>query len=182
MESKTSNTLIEGFTGEFSFLSNFHEATITPFDGITYPTVEHAYQAFKTENEDVRKKIASLSTPGKAKRYGRQLEINPAVWDAIKDCVMFYLLRLKFELPVLRSKLLSLPYPVNIVETNFWGDTYWGVCNGEGSNRLGTLLSSVRGIALVADDIRQKQLDDYGESVKNGLVNVYKGDRPWNLF
>ena len=31
-----------------------------------------------------------------------------------------------------------------IEETNNWGDTYWGVCNGVGKNVLGKLLMRVR--------------------------------------
>lgn len=29
-------------------------------------------------------------------------------------------------------------------ETNTWGDTYWGVCNGVGKNHLGDILMDTR--------------------------------------
>ena len=31
-----------------------------------------------------------------------------------------------------------------LVEGNYWGDTFWGICNGEGTNWLGILLMAER--------------------------------------
>ena len=31
-----------------------------------------------------------------------------------------------------------------LVEDNWWGDKFWGVCNGEGENHLGKLLMKIR--------------------------------------
>jgi len=31
-----------------------------------------------------------------------------------------------------------------LIEGNTWGDTYWGVCRGRGSNNLGKLLMKIR--------------------------------------
>ena len=31
-----------------------------------------------------------------------------------------------------------------LIEGNDWGDTYWGVCNGRGKNKLGKILMRVR--------------------------------------
>jgi predicted NAD-dependent protein-ADP-ribosyltransferase YbiA (DUF1768 family) len=31
-----------------------------------------------------------------------------------------------------------------LMEGNYWKDTYWGVCNGDGDNRLGEMLMRVR--------------------------------------
>jgi predicted NAD-dependent protein-ADP-ribosyltransferase YbiA (DUF1768 family) len=33
---------------------------------------------------------------------------------------------------------------VELIEGNWWGDTYWGVCNGVGENHLGKLLMKIR--------------------------------------
>ena len=38
---------IDSFSGEYDFLSNFYSQEIT-YDGIKYPTNEHAFQAAKT--------------------------------------------------------------------------------------------------------------------------------------
>ncbi len=39
------------------------------------------------------------------------------------------------------KKLLS---PEELVEGNWWNDTFWGVCNGEGQNNLGKILMKIR--------------------------------------
>jgi predicted NAD-dependent protein-ADP-ribosyltransferase YbiA (DUF1768 family) len=56
---------------------------------------------------------------------------------------MLDLLRLKFQIPCLRDRLLATENRP-LLEINEWGDTYWGVVNGVGENRLGILLEQVR--------------------------------------
>lgn len=51
------------FDGKFFFLSNFFESKVE-YEGITYPTVEHAFQAAKTLDNDTRKKVAAAGSPG----------------------------------------------------------------------------------------------------------------------
>src|SRR3954468_6821071 len=53
---------IDSFQGEYRFLSNFWPAGVE-FEGITYPTAEHAYQAAKTLDVALRKRIAAEPTP-----------------------------------------------------------------------------------------------------------------------
>jgi predicted NAD-dependent protein-ADP-ribosyltransferase YbiA (DUF1768 family) len=45
--------------------------------------------------------------------------------------------------PELRVKLLNTG-DLQLVEGNYWGDTFWGVCNGKGENHLGKILMRVR--------------------------------------
>ena len=54
----------------------------------------------------------------------------------------------KFKDPTLRHKLLQAPSPITM--DNPYHDTYWGLYNGRGQNRLGKLLEEVR------DDIRRE--------------------------
>lgn len=134
---------IDKFDGEYAFLSNFYDSPIKPFnDWILYPTVEHAFQAAKTNDIGMRKKIASQPTPGKAKSLGRHVDLIPN-WREDRIHVMYECLRAKFEIPDLRTKLLSTGN-AHLIEGNWWGDTYWGVCNGVGSNNLGKLLMKIR--------------------------------------
>lgn len=134
---------IDKFDGEYAFLSNFYDSPIKPFnDWILYPTVEHAFQAAKTNDIGMRKKIASQPTPGKAKSLGRHVDLIPN-WREDRIYVMYQCLRAKFEIPDLRAKLLSTG-DAHLIEGNWWGDTYWGVCNGVGSNNLGKLLMKIR--------------------------------------
>ena len=132
---------IDEFQGENRFLSNFYPSRVE-FDGVVYPTVEHAYQAAKTLDPELRKKVRDAVKPGAAKRLGRGVALR-ADWETVKCRVMFTLLRWKFHHQPLRGRLLATG-DAELVEGNRWGDTYWGVCGGKGENRLGKLLMQVR--------------------------------------
>lgn len=132
---------ITSFSGVWRWLSNFFPAKVE-FGGDTYPTVEHAYQAAKTYDDEARKKIRDTPMPGRAKAIGRTIEMRPD-WEALKEEVMLSLLRQKFSDRDL-SGLLVATGDTELIEGNYWGDTYWGVCRGEGKNRLGVLLMQVR--------------------------------------
>lgn len=129
------------FDGEYAFLSNFYSSPIT-ISGINFPTVEHAFQALKTIDAEERKKIAVAATPGQAKRLGRKVQLRQD-WEEVKENVMYICLKAKFDIPELREKLLATGES-ELIEGNWWGDTYWGVCNGIGQNRLGQLLMRLR--------------------------------------
>lgn len=127
--------MINAFTGKYRFLSNFY----------VFPngkTLEHFYQASKTEDPKWQVKILNAETPGKAKRLGRQAPLNP-IWDNIKEIVMLELIRNKFSDPVLAELLVST-LPHELIEENTWNDIFWGVCNGVGENKLGIILTQVR--------------------------------------
>lgn len=134
--------MIDKFTGEYRWLSNFYPAEIL-YDGLTYPTSEHAYQAAKTLDVKKRQYIANLPSPGKAKRAG-QLVVLRADWEQVKIAVMREIVRAKFsQHPDLRFKLVQTG-DEELVEGNTWGDRFWGVCNGSGQNQLGKILMEVR--------------------------------------
>ena len=132
---------IDSFTGVNNFLSNFYRARIT-FEGREYKTVEHAYQAAKTLNEEERENIAKAQTPSQAKRLGQEVRLREG-WEEIKLGIMTELVGKKFENKILRFKL-SATGNQELVEGNYWGDTYWGICRGIGRNHLGKILMEVR--------------------------------------
>lgn len=133
------NNKIDRFSGVYRFLSNFWPV-IVELDGIDYPSVENAYQAAKTTDSDQRRFFHY--SPEEAKKRGRTIPIRTD-WDEIKQNVMLDLLRQKFRNSYLRGFLLSTEN-AELIEGNWWGDTYWGVCNGKGENILGKLLMQVR--------------------------------------
>ncbi|MCP5006489.1 MAG: NADAR family protein [Planctomycetes bacterium] len=133
--------MIDKFEGKYEFLSNFYPSVVT-IDGVTYPTVEHAFQAYKVISLAVRRVIAKADGPAEAKRQSRQVCLR-FDWEDIKDTVMLRALRMKFNNVVLGSKLLGTGEE-KLIEGNTWGDTYWGVCDGKGTNMLGQLLMKVR--------------------------------------
>ena len=133
--------MIDSFRNEYSFLSNY---SCSPFciDTVLFPTMEHYFQASKASNQEDYLRIAYAPTPGDAKRLGRRIQLRPD-WEEVKDNVMLIGLRKKFADPELRDLLLATG-DEELVEGNYWGDTYWGVCNGIGQNKLGKLLMQVR--------------------------------------
>ena len=133
--------MINSFSGEFDFLSNFHPSEVV-WMGVRYPTVEHAYQAAKSRDEVVRRSFVYLATPGIAKREGRKVEIRDD-WEEIKVNVMRSLLIQKFNSHELFEKLKATA-PHDLIEGNWWNDTFWGVCRGVGKNWLGKLLMEIR--------------------------------------
>jgi ribA/ribD-fused uncharacterized protein len=132
---------IDSFVGEYRFLSNFAPSVIE-VDGFEYPTVEHAFQSLKTENPTEREIVRSARTPGQAKKLGRRVTLRPD-WDTARIGVMKMLLEKKFANKVLRAELLATG-DAELVEGNYWNDTFWGVCRGRGENNLGKLLMQVR--------------------------------------
>ena len=142
---------IKGFFGEFRWLSNF-EVSPCEYQGLTYPSVENAYQAAKLQPAD-RLVIAKWS-PADSKRNWRTLTKLPeteAEWDARKNQVMAQILFSKFLLnPLLKDKLLATGTRY-LEETNHWQDTWWGVdIRLGGLNHLGQLLSRLRNYWMVA--------------------------------
>jgi ribA/ribD-fused uncharacterized protein len=133
---------IDSFRGENRWLSNFGDNEAA-YDGVVYPTSEHAYMAAKTLNPEERAKILACPTPGKAKRLGRKVTLRKG-WDDIKVSIMEGIINDKYERsPELQAKLIATG-DEKLVEGNDWGDTFWGVCKGQGKNHLGRILMRVR--------------------------------------
>lgn len=137
---------ITSFSGEYRFLSNFYPSDVE-FEGKTYPTVEHAYQAAKSNDQAVRQWILESSTAGFAKQYGRSISARDD-WQDVKLSIMKRLLEKKFYNLGLREKLLATGVNT-LVEGNYWHDNTWGSCTcdkcgNKGENQLGKLLMDVR--------------------------------------
>jgi ribA/ribD-fused uncharacterized protein len=123
------------------FLRNDHSVKII-VAGMEYPSVEHAFQAAKTDDVDVKKQIAN-SSAREAKSIGRTVVI-PLSWDERRLAVMEALIRQKFfSDDTLRDKLVETGEEV--LEMVRRGDGFWGVDqDGVGENNLGKILMKVR--------------------------------------
>lgn len=134
------DNVVKGFQGPHRWLSNFHPSLIR-YEGLTLDSVEHAYQSAKCADAAERHQFRHI-TPGQAKRLGRRVHIR-SDWEDVREQVMLDCLRLKFQWPLLRMNLLATEDAI-LVEWNTWGDTFWGVTDKGGDNRLGKILMQVR--------------------------------------
>lgn len=135
------NSLIDRFVEKYSFLNNFYLSSLW-VDNIKYPSAEHAYQASKTEDIDVKNKISECLTPFIAKKMGKTIQL-PENWDILKVCNMKKVLICKFENPFLFS-MLQETKGKELIHKNFFNDSFWGVYKETGQNMLGKILMEIR--------------------------------------
>jgi ribA/ribD-fused uncharacterized protein len=134
------------FKGDYSWLSNFAPCEFE-YQGITYPTTEHFYQAWKFP-ADQRARIAAIATPRLTKREGRKAKLCWN-WDSVRIEVMKTALEEKFKIDKFRNLLLSTS-SAKLVEGNWWHDNFWGDCycakckGNPGANTLGNMIMDIR--------------------------------------
>lgn len=139
--------MIDAFRGNNRFLSNFWGCRV-PFEGVVYPSAEHAYQAAKTLSLASRELIQAAPSAANAKTLGRVVRIRPD-WEEVKVSVMLDILRSKFLHEPQRSSLIETGNQ-QLVEGNTWHDNFWGACSCRSCqpatkhNWLGRLLMQVR--------------------------------------
>lgn len=132
---------ITSFTRRYAFLSNFYEES-------NGKTVEHYFQAAKTDDPFERIRIIGSPTPSEAKRFGRNATLRYD-WEEVKLQIMIDLVKHKFEDPDLSDMLVETEDRL-LVEGNTWHDNIWGNCIGRecvnqpGHNWLGVILMSLR--------------------------------------
>ena len=133
--------MIDEFKGKYYFLSNFYNAPVI-YEDLLYLNNESAFQSAKAKDIERRKQFCNLD-PSTAKKKGRNVILRHD-WEKIKDQVMEDCVRDKFARnDDLRQRLLDTG-DQELVESNTWNDTYWGVCRGRGKNMLGKILMKVR--------------------------------------
>jgi hypothetical protein len=127
------------------FLSNFspyqEDEQYVYDDSFVVKSSEHFYQSQKVIDLYDQTLIAEHPFRG-LKKFVRQFTIRDD-WEAVKEDVMWTALTAKFDMPRYYDLLLST-VEEELVERNTWGDTYYGVCNGVGKNRLGEMLMTIR--------------------------------------
>lgn len=119
------------------------------FEGVTYPTAEHAYQAGKPRREAVRAWLLSAPTPALLAMAAHGLywwDIQPN-WSRMKFDRMKEVLRAKFTQHADLRKVLLSTGEARLVESATVDNPVnrlWGEVNGRGKNMLGKLLMEVR--------------------------------------
>lgn len=157
-----SEKILWNWVGDHEFLRNDYRVDVD-FNGIIFPSVEHAFQAAKTLDESEKKKFADTNLSAReAKQMGRALELRPD-WDEVRHIIMMILVRTKFfNNPDLETCLLETGTAKLVMgSTNSdQYDSYWGMWINpdssvepdmnptslflEGENRLGNILMDVR--------------------------------------
>ena len=135
---------ILSFRDKHLFLSNFFYTPIV-YEGLTFASVEHAYQAAKTTDIAIRQCFqAEDMTSAEARQLGKDVPLRDD-WAEVKYPIMRELLYQKFQNDALRA-LLLMTGTAPLIEGNHWGDTYWGVDlrTMTGENYLGKLLMEIR--------------------------------------
>lgn len=139
---------IYGFSGEYSWLSNMYPCKVH-YMGRDFRSSENAYVFAKCPTQSFYDEIVDLD-PHKAKKVGQGV-ILAKNWDSKKTRAMEDIVYDKFyRNKDLKDKLLKTG-DCYIEETNYWKDTFWGVCDGKGSNNLGKILMSVRNLLKVCE-------------------------------
>lgn len=148
--------MISEFDGDYCFLSNFFLVDIE-IDRITYPSVEHAYMAGKSDDPNWKIRCADKRLQGRQiKQLGQNVKLK-SDWSEFKVPHMKRCLEKKFAKQPLKSWLLETGEE-ELQEGNYWGDIFWGVSTvtkyfkkrdkfvfkGEGENNLGKLLMEIR--------------------------------------
>lgn len=119
------------------------------FEGRTYATSEHAYQAGKAAKPAVRDWILSAPTPSLAAMAAHGLYVWDVVpnWADIKFDRMRAVLRAKFDQHADLKALLISTGEARLVEAgtvNNAVNRLWGEVDGKGQNMLGVMLMELR--------------------------------------
>ena len=145
----------------FGAFSNLFRREIE-FEGDTYPTSEHAYQAGKARKPEVKAWLMAAPSPALLAMAAHGLyywDVSPG-WSATKFDRMRAVLYAKFtQHPDLCELLLSTG-SARLIETATVDNEVnrlWGEVNGQGRNMLGEMLMELR------DKLRA---DGYGEDRK----------------
>jgi|WetSurMetagenome_2_1015567.scaffolds.fasta_scaffold02633_10 ribA/ribD-fused uncharacterized protein len=136
--------MILEFKNEYRWLSNFALYTII-VDDIEYISVEHAYQAAKS-NDIVWKKFCSTTISLVIVKRESIKVILIEDWDFKKIEIMYLLVKQKFTQEPYYSLLLDTRNE-ELQEGNVWHDTFFGgvdLKTGKGKNILGLLLMKIR--------------------------------------
>lgn len=139
----------------FGVFSNLYRRAIE-FEGDSYPTAEHAYQAGKPRKKEVRDWLMAAPSPALLAMAAHGLyywDVTPG-WSTSKFMRMKNVLRAKFQQHADLRALLLQTEDARLIESATVDNAVnrlWGEVDGVGQNMLGKLLMEVR------DEIRSSE-------------------------
>lgn len=120
--------VITEFRGKYEFLSNFYQQTVPfKYEDVLFYYVEYFFQWSKTTDPGWRGKIIKATTPGRAKRLGRQCPMRDD-WVLIRPDVMELGQWLKYTVSETMTRMLLDTGKAELIEGNTWHDNLWGDC------------------------------------------------------
>jgi ribA/ribD-fused uncharacterized protein len=133
------------------WLSTFNKAEPFEYNGLIFPTVEHAFHAQKMEDENYQKLFTDISIePKDAKKMGGKKffeendyklrdDWNSVRYDIMKEISMVYYSKNHKMLEKLKET-----GDKKLIHSGFGIDDYWGIKNGKGENKHGEILMLIR--------------------------------------
>lgn len=134
------------FYQQFYDLFNNFSANAVEYEGVLYPTAEHAYQAAKLTNQEAKDAVRSAKSPLLSKEISSTYkEFKRAGWDEVKLEIMEIICRAKLEQhEEVREALLKSGS--DIIAEDSKEDSFWGIgADGQGQNHLGKIWMKLRG-------------------------------------
>ena len=131
--SRTHISAIE-LKGPYKCLANSYPTSVI-VEGITYPSVEHAFQAAKVLDRTVKFKISKMSNLAEVRKLLSDEWTRPN-WNEVKYATLHQLVKLKFESNKDLAKVLT--------------NTGTKRIGGKQDSELGSILMKVRGEILRA--------------------------------
>lgn len=131
--------MIGVFRDRYFYLDNYYPCKIE-YLGVEYQNAEAAYQAQKCPERQAEFEFLPAE---EAFKLGRAVPLRPN-WDLVKNLVMRRVVRAKFTQNLALRQALVATGDETIINTNYYGDRYWGVYKGTGENRLGDILMKTR--------------------------------------
>lgn len=119
------------------------------YDGVEYPTGEHAFNAAKSLDPAVRQRIREAGSPGEAKRLGGPrgiARLRPGWDDTVRYEAMREVVATKFAAGTDAAARLLATGDDLLIEANTHHDQHWGRCRCDkhrawpGANHLGRTL------------------------------------------
>lgn len=159
----------------YGVFSNLYKRPIE-FEGETFATAEHAYQAGKARKPEVRRWLMSAPSPALLAMAAHGLYVWDVApnWSKVKFDRMKRILSAKFtQHEDLRELLLSTG-TARLVESATVDNPVnrlWGEVNGVGQNKLGQLLMEVRA------ELAATHLKGTGETAVKSKNGAQKGSR-----
>lgn len=145
------------------FMDNWYPCTIS-FDGMSFPSLENAFQATRFAERDMRAKFMYMPASEAAYR-GPLFRTTVPGWRDMRYEILYGLLCLKFSDPVLQKKLIGTGNQEiklsNLRHENDIGTCVCSRCRGRGNNAAGLLLEKIRSDLQRQAMNRKKENNDW---------------------